>query len=170
MTEHSGRCACGAVQFAITDAPLFVNVCHCHHCQRENGTPFACNVLIEAERPSSDQGRWRRSQCRRRAVGGTRSIAVPCVARRCGACTSGCRRSASSPSALSILNLKQACSREHRFYPIEAAMGPHARRAAGFRRLFQHQRPLAGSEHRAPHAGDGQGLNAMDGVTGASRR
>ena len=50
MTEHTGRCACGSVEFVITDEPLFVNVCHCHRCQRESGSPFACNVLIEADR------------------------------------------------------------------------------------------------------------------------
>jgi hypothetical protein len=26
---------------------LFVHCCHCHHCQRESGSAFALNVLIE---------------------------------------------------------------------------------------------------------------------------
>ena len=43
-----GGCACGEVRYRINRAPLFVHCCHCRDCQRETGTAFALNALIEA--------------------------------------------------------------------------------------------------------------------------
>ena len=34
----------------MTSAPLFVHCCHCTWCQRETGTAFALNAMIEADR------------------------------------------------------------------------------------------------------------------------
>ena len=45
-----GRCTCGAVRYRLTDRPLFVHACHCTWCQRETGTAFAWNAMIEADR------------------------------------------------------------------------------------------------------------------------
>lgn len=44
-----GGCTCGAVRFRLTRAPLIVHGCHCRWCQRESGTAFALNALVEAE-------------------------------------------------------------------------------------------------------------------------
>ena len=48
--SFDGRCTCGAVRFRLTSAPLFVNCCHCRWCQRESGSAFAINAMIEADR------------------------------------------------------------------------------------------------------------------------
>ena len=45
-----GRCACGAVRYRLTSTPLFVHCCHCLNCQRQTGSAFVINVLIEADR------------------------------------------------------------------------------------------------------------------------
>ena len=45
-----GGCACGAVRYAMTGPPMFVNCCHCRWCQRESGAAFALNAIIEADR------------------------------------------------------------------------------------------------------------------------
>jgi hypothetical protein len=45
-----GGCTCGAVRYRMTSGPMFVHCCHCRWCQRETGTAFALNALIEAER------------------------------------------------------------------------------------------------------------------------
>jgi hypothetical protein len=42
-----GGCTCGAVRYRMTAAPLFVHCCHCRWCQRETGSSFALNALIE---------------------------------------------------------------------------------------------------------------------------
>jgi len=45
-----GRCTCGAVTYRLTSAPLYTHCCHCRWCQRETGTAFALNTMIEADR------------------------------------------------------------------------------------------------------------------------
>lgn len=47
---RSGQCFCGAVRFRMHGAPMFVHCCHCRDCQRQSGSAFAVNGLIEAER------------------------------------------------------------------------------------------------------------------------
>ncbi len=49
-TILEGGCACGAVRYGLTDAPMFVNCCHCRSCQRETGSAFVINALIERSR------------------------------------------------------------------------------------------------------------------------
>ena len=45
-----GRCTCGEIQYEIVEKPLFVHCCHCRWCQRETGTAFALNAMIESEK------------------------------------------------------------------------------------------------------------------------
>ena len=45
-----GGCACAAVRYRLTDAPMFVHCCHCTQCQRLTGSAFVLNALIEADR------------------------------------------------------------------------------------------------------------------------
>ena len=47
---HEGGCACRGVRYRLISAPLFVHCCHCRWCQRETGTAFALNAMIEADR------------------------------------------------------------------------------------------------------------------------
>ena len=47
-----GGCTCRSVRYRMASAPLFVHCCHCRWCQRETGTAFALNALIESERIS----------------------------------------------------------------------------------------------------------------------
>jgi hypothetical protein len=45
-----GGCDCRAVRYRMLTAPLVVHCCHCRWCQRETGTAFALNAMIEADR------------------------------------------------------------------------------------------------------------------------
>jgi hypothetical protein len=47
---REGGCACGAVRYRLISDPLFVHCCHCLNCQRQTGSAFVINVLIEADR------------------------------------------------------------------------------------------------------------------------
>ncbi len=51
MTPHyDGGCTCRYVRYRMMSKPLFVHCCHCRWCQRETGSAFALNALIEADR------------------------------------------------------------------------------------------------------------------------
>src|SRR5262245_66166027 len=45
-----GGCGCGAVRYRLVSEPMFVHCCHCLNCQRQTGSAFVINLLIEAER------------------------------------------------------------------------------------------------------------------------
>ena len=45
-----GGCDCRYVRYRMTTAPLFVHCCHCRWCQRETGSAFVLNAMIEADR------------------------------------------------------------------------------------------------------------------------
>ena len=86
-TTFDGGCTCRQVRYRMTRRPLFVHCCHCRWCQRETGTAFALNAMIEADRvellagepelvptPSASgkgQKIWRCPQLPHRACGAT---------------------------------------------------------------------------------------------------
>ena len=45
-----GGCSCKAIRYRMETAPLFVHCCHCRWCQRESGSAFALNAMIESDR------------------------------------------------------------------------------------------------------------------------
>jgi hypothetical protein len=54
MTESTeffaeGGCTCRAVHYRMTRTPLIVHCCHCRWCQRETGSAFALNALLESQ-------------------------------------------------------------------------------------------------------------------------
>ena len=51
-----GRCTCGEIRYRLTEAPLFVHCCHCTWCQRETGSAFALNAMIETAHVELLQG------------------------------------------------------------------------------------------------------------------
>lgn len=53
---YDGRCTCGAVQFRLESAPLFIHCCHCTWCQRDTGASYVLNALIETDRLTLLQG------------------------------------------------------------------------------------------------------------------
>jgi len=44
-----GGCTCRAVRYRMTAPPMFIHCCHCRWCQRETGSAFVINALIEAD-------------------------------------------------------------------------------------------------------------------------
>jgi len=53
---HEGGCACGYVRYRMESQPLIVHCCHCSWCQRQSGSTFAVNALIEADRVTLREG------------------------------------------------------------------------------------------------------------------
>ena len=52
-----GGCTCRQVRYRMTGRPLFVHCCHCRWCQRETGSAFVLNAMIEADRVELLSGR-----------------------------------------------------------------------------------------------------------------
>ena len=48
--DREGGCACGKVRYRLTAPPLIVHCCHCRDCQRQTGSAFVLNALIETDR------------------------------------------------------------------------------------------------------------------------
>jgi hypothetical protein len=44
-----GGCDCKAVRYRMLLAPMFVHCCHCRWCQRETGSAFVLNALVETD-------------------------------------------------------------------------------------------------------------------------
>ena len=44
-----GGCTCGKVRYALNTAPMIVHCCHCSWCQRETGSAFVINAVIETD-------------------------------------------------------------------------------------------------------------------------
>ena len=42
-----GGCACGKVRYRLKAAPVVTHCCHCRRCQRETGSAFVINAVIE---------------------------------------------------------------------------------------------------------------------------
>ena len=51
-----GGCSCGAVRYSLNDAPMVVHCCHCSWCQRETGSAFVLNAVIEGDRLTVTKG------------------------------------------------------------------------------------------------------------------
>jgi hypothetical protein len=45
---REGGCACGAIRYRLQSDPLFIHCCHCRNCQRQTGSAFVINLMIEA--------------------------------------------------------------------------------------------------------------------------
>ncbi len=51
-----GGCICGAVRYKVQAPAMIVHCCHCSWCQREAGSAFVINGLIERDRIDLSQG------------------------------------------------------------------------------------------------------------------
>lgn len=59
MADLMGGCACGAVRYRLASGPMFVHCCHCADCQRQVGSAFVINALIETDRIEVESGEIR---------------------------------------------------------------------------------------------------------------
>lgn len=48
--ELSGACGCGQLVYRLSSEPMFVHCCHCKECQRQTGSAYVLNAIIEADR------------------------------------------------------------------------------------------------------------------------
>lgn len=51
-----GGCTCRQVRYQVLTVPMIVHCCHCRWCQRETGSAFALNAVIETDRIETTAG------------------------------------------------------------------------------------------------------------------
>lgn len=78
---REGGCSCGEVRYRLTSDPLFVHCCHCLACQRQTGSAFVVNVLIEADRVELRRACLSHRLRRRASLAGREPRAPACAAR-----------------------------------------------------------------------------------------
>jgi len=44
-----GHCSCNRLRYRLKAKPMIVHCCHCSWCQRESGSAFAVNAVIETD-------------------------------------------------------------------------------------------------------------------------
>jgi hypothetical protein len=54
---REGGCSCGEIRYRLSSEPLIVHCCHCLNCQRQTGSAFVVNLLIEGDRVELRSGR-----------------------------------------------------------------------------------------------------------------
>lgn len=47
MAHLTGGCLCGAVRYEIAKPPQVTAICHCTHCQRQSGSMFSTNIVVQ---------------------------------------------------------------------------------------------------------------------------
>lgn len=45
----TGKCGCGLVTYHMKTPPMLVHCCHCNECQRQTGSAYVLNAIIEAD-------------------------------------------------------------------------------------------------------------------------
>ena len=55
-TDLVGGCGCGALRYRLKARPMIVHCCHCKDCQRQTGTAFVINAIIERDNIEIEQG------------------------------------------------------------------------------------------------------------------
>lgn len=50
----TGKCGCGQVTYEMASEPMIVHCCHCKECQKQTGSAYVLNAIIEADRVSCD--------------------------------------------------------------------------------------------------------------------
>jgi hypothetical protein len=48
FSASEGGCACGNIRYRLNRQPMTVHCCHCRWCQRETGSAFVINAMVES--------------------------------------------------------------------------------------------------------------------------
>lgn len=45
----TGQCLCGEITYSFEGDPIATAVCHCEHCQKQGGSAFSVNVVLNVD-------------------------------------------------------------------------------------------------------------------------
>ena len=163
---REGGCACGAVRYRLTSDPLFVHCCHCLNCQRQTGSAFVINLLIEADRLELLAGEPQPVDVPRDDGSMQRIF-------RCPTCQVAVFSQYASRSAVRARrHARRADERRARrphLHEVEGGLGHAPGLGAGVRRVLRHEGPLAGRQSRTGRGDDGGTLRRLSRRLSAGR-
>ena len=143
---REGRCACGSVRYRLTSDPLFTHCCHCLNCQRQTGSAFVINLLIEADRVELLAGDPQPVDVPR-DDGSTQRIY------RCSTCQVAVFSEYTRPEVASSVPARSTIPRRYArrayLHAVESRLDRAPGLRTGVRRLLRPQGALAGRESRA---------------------
>jgi len=61
----TGGCSCGQVRYQLMEKPIRVHCCHCTDCQRQTGSAFVLNAIIETSAIKITRGKLQAVAVRR---------------------------------------------------------------------------------------------------------
>ena len=153
---REGGCSCGAVRYRLTSDPLFDHCCHCLNCQRQTGSAFVINLLIEAERVELLAGEPQPVDGLATTAANSGSSAVP-------TCQVAVFSQYGRPEIRFVRGgtLDRPVGRRARrphLHQVETALDHAPGLGAGVRGLLRHESPVAGRQPRTArgdhHAGE----------------
>ena len=148
-SRHEGGCACGGMRYRLASKPMFVHCCHCRDCQRQTGSAFVINALIETDRVELLSGE-------------TEAVAIPTdsgrphLIHRCPIVQGRASGAITAGGALELRSRRHARralgapARRAYLYALESALGGAARGRSGFRSLLRLEALWPAGEPRAP--------------------
>ncbi len=155
MTDTlDGGCACGRLRYRMQGRPMFVHCCHCKDCQRQTGTGFVLNALIEADRVAT-------------LSGDPRPYAMPTdsgrphTVFRCPDCGTAVWSEVRRPDQTALRARRHArrsggtAAGRAYLHKVEAAVDRAAPGRAGIRGVLQFARPMAGGKPGTAQGGGG---------------
>ena len=152
-----GGCTCGDVRYRLHDDPMIIHCCHCAWCQREPGSAFAINAVIETERLELIAGAAERL----RPVGRVRRSRGARPATSLSGATMRARAVA-RPMSASAQRMRRACTR-----PMSTSL--HRRSSHGWRcpkaclpSIFSIRQAKAYGRMTVAHGGKRFSLNSPD--------
>lgn len=93
---RTGRCLCGEITYVIEGDPVATAVCHCDHCQRQSGSAFSVNLIVQPAQLEVS------GELRTYEDTGEHGDAVYVRRRFCGSCGSSIVSELVGPGALAV--------------------------------------------------------------------
>src|SRR5215213_2239730 len=118
-TAREGGCSCGDVRYRLASEPLFTHCCYRLNCQRQAGSAFVINLLIEADRVELLAGTPQPVEVRR--DDGSKQVIFRCPTCQVAIFSTGVPTCASFAAAPSTS--RRASSPTPHLHQVEAALG-----------------------------------------------
>ena len=158
MAEREGGCSCGEVRYRLTADSMFTHCCHCLNCQRQTGSAFVINLLLEADRVEVTAGEPQAVDVPARRRQPPADLPLPLVQ-----CRGLQRVHAAGGAVRPSGNARRSfgrCSRRAHLHPLEGPMGHAPRLRACLRGLLRLEDALAAGEPRKAARGHARSLMA----------